>query len=86
LQVAGELVEGVGHAGLDGAFGDLQDIGDFAELEVFEVTEDDDGAVGIGEAAEGVFDEERVVLAGGGLVGVWVGRGGLPRSGFGGVD
>jgi adenylate cyclase class IV len=40
VELAVHQVEGFGHAGFDGAFGDVEDLGDFAELEVLVMAQD----------------------------------------------
>jgi hypothetical protein len=51
------LIEAFGHARFDGAFGNVEDIGDFAKFEILVMTQDDDGAVMFGQTLEGVADE-----------------------------
>jgi hypothetical protein len=52
----GEAVAGAVEAGVDGGFGESEEFGDFGDGVFFEVVEDDEFAVFVGELAEGGAD------------------------------
>ena len=74
LELTIHQVEGFGHAGFDGTFGNVEDLGNFTEFEVLVMAQDQNGTVSLRQVVEGLSDE----IAFFGLCGVSVGRG--PRT------
>src|SRR5688500_75655 len=67
VQDVAESVKGLGHAGFDGAFGDGEHVGDFAELEALIMAQNNDHTIGFRKLEErapdafGAFARDEVV-------------------------